>query len=162
MERRLALLQQLDDEGRSDNLRALVEAFVEPLYDMSVARPNSTYARFLAQAYRNAIVIPLISEERGLREGYRDWLRRVEPHLTHLPEAVKRLRVDQVASMTIHTLAYWEGGQGDEALPLVARLEDLIDSCVAVLEAPTSDSTRAMLRAAHRQRAEDQAPSSQT
>jgi AcrR family transcriptional regulator len=48
---RLALLKRLDHEGRSADVRGLVEALVVPLSNATIRRPGSFYARFLAASY---------------------------------------------------------------------------------------------------------------
>jgi AcrR family transcriptional regulator len=151
-ERRHAALRELDAAGRGDDLRGLVEAFVYPIVEMSLDRPGSSYARFLSQAYRDDTVIRIAGQEH-LRGAFLAWSERVSAQMAHIPAPLQRARIERVASMVIHTLALWEGGRGEQDIPLPARLDDLVDSCVAVVNGPVSRETRSGLRARPRKQA---------
>src|SRR5262245_15652702 len=47
--RRRVLIDQLDDRGRGDDVRSLLEASIDPFAEATLGRPDSRYARFLAQ-----------------------------------------------------------------------------------------------------------------
>jgi len=142
--RRLALLAELDAQG-TPSLRDIVAALIHPLAEATVGRPGSCYARFLAQAWTDPIASTLV--ERNLQgESHRAVRTRLVAQLDHLPEPLRQGRVDRVLALVVLTLAAWEAGQvRRDAPPLTARLADLVDSCVAVLEAPASPDTRAAL-----------------
>ncbi|WP_370654874.1 TetR/AcrR family transcriptional regulator [Prescottella sp. R16] len=133
--RRRAMLDDLDASGTAPTIRAAVEALVLPLAAETLYRDGSCYARFLAQAMFDPALADTIRKH--LRaESYR----RVEYLLSDLcpaPDEVASWRTDNVVLLTMASLAAREGTDRTPA-QTAAIVADLIDTCVAVLEAPTS------------------------
>jgi AcrR family transcriptional regulator len=136
---RLARIDALDREGRGQDLRALVEVLVEPLAAATLDRPGSTYARFLAQVIGDPKTSALVARHLAA-ESFRITLDRMVAHLQAVPEELRPFRVDRAVGLVLISLANWEGTPGSPA-----RVADLVDACVAVLQAPLSDRTRAEL-----------------
>ncbi len=148
-EQRQARLAELDDAGEVPTVRQLVEVLVEPLAEATL-RPGSCWARFLVQGYAD----PELSEVvRRTFEGraYFDTLARLTERSTHLPEAVRRRRVEHAVGLAVMSLA---GAEARRASPGAATgdlrddalVADLLDTCTAVIEAPASATTRTALR----------------
>jgi AcrR family transcriptional regulator len=149
--RRLEMLAVLERDGRTGDLRALIEAFVVPLAEAQ--RRGSFYARFLAQVLGGPAEGAL---EMDVLEGMRRFLRHADACLGHLPPRLRELRLRLAAGLMIHALADHERGLEAPragAVPVAALIADLIDVAVAMLTAPASPSTRRELRAAARKRA---------
>jgi AcrR family transcriptional regulator len=148
-ERRLSFLADLDAAGQGQDVRALVEALVLPLAEATLGRPDSHYARFLAQAVTDPGASMLV--RRHLRaESFRsvcDRLMEQAEAATNLPDQLRSSHVDRVVGMAIFSLAGWEGGRFVDDLPMDARLADLVDACVALVLGPVSDDTRNALAA---------------
>ena len=138
---RLARIEELDRQGRGHDLRALVEVLIDPLADATLGRPGSTYARFLAQVLADPKMSALVGHHL-LAESFRIARDRMAVHLDHVPEELRPLRVERAIGLVLISLASWEGTPGSPA-----RVADLVDACVAVLQAPLSDPTRAALAA---------------
>jgi AcrR family transcriptional regulator len=113
----------------------LVEALVRPLAAATIYRRDSCHARFLAQA----IFAPELSELMAarLRAGIVQeiWDRLVLG--SRLPRSTAMQRMSSVVVLTLSTLAAHEGRRMTRrAADLVVR--DLVDTCVGVLEAPST------------------------
>jgi len=138
---RLARIEELDRQGRGHDLRALVEVLVDPLADATLGRPGSNYARFLAQVIGDPKTSALVARHL-LAESFRITLDRMVAHLEAVPEELRPFRLDRAVGLVLISLANWEGTPGSPA-----RVADLVDACVAVLQAPMSERTRAALTA---------------
>jgi AcrR family transcriptional regulator len=140
-ERRLQLLDQLDDDA---SLRDLVEVLAVPLAEHALQPGGSTWARFLVQGYADPELSHVV---RSRVEGrpYQEVRRRMAEALTHLPPELRDRRTDQATGLLVSGLAAAEAGHGT-SLPADALVSDLIDLCTALLEAPASPSTLALLQ----------------
>jgi AcrR family transcriptional regulator len=143
-EQRLAMLDALAADDRNGDLRALCRVLVDPLVNMTVARRGTSYARFLAHSYRDPVLVRAF-ERSAQGAGIRRWRERVADCLADVPPPLRRVRIDRVVSLVIVTVAAWESGGGGRRLPLQARTADLVDTCVAILEAAVSAETTAAL-----------------
>ncbi|MFJ2767122.1 TetR/AcrR family transcriptional regulator [Streptomyces sp. NPDC087300] len=154
-EARLRRLAALDAEGRGKELRALVEVFVHPMAER-ISRaaadpdaPPSHFLRFVAQAlYVDGIAPHDLAAEPWTRALHQ--LRpRIDACLAELPAPVRADRWRVFVGLTLHTLADHERAlQSGAAAPghrtdlLVANL---VDAAVALLTAPVSPATGALL-----------------
>ena len=151
--RRTEILDRLEAEGRSDNLRSLVEAMVYPLADQLYRKSASRhYVRFLAQAWRNptgdlhnAVTAELNSSviRVGLLAG---------SLMQNMPEEIRDQRLAMLPGTVVHALADFDtfisgraptADKPDEEVRLFAA--SLVDVVVATLSAPASDDTRSAL-----------------
>jgi AcrR family transcriptional regulator len=137
---RLAMIEALDAAGRGEDLRALVEAMVDPLADNTLGRPGSAYARFLAQVLADPKMAVVVGRHLQA-ESFRIVRQRIAAHLADLPVELQLARGERVVGLVIISLAAWEDLAGTSS----AQVGDLIDACVAVLRAPVSARTRAAL-----------------
>lgn len=136
---RLAMIEQLDADGRGQDLRSLVEVLVDPLADATLGRPGSAYARFLAQVLADPKTSALVG--RHLRaESFRIARQRLADQLDGVPDELRVVRLERAVGLVIISLAAWEDTPGSPA-----RVADLVDACVAVLRAPLSARTRSAL-----------------
>lgn len=144
-EARRQLLDELDAAERPPQIRELVNVLVDPLADATVRRSESYYCRFLAQSHTDPNWTRLVElSQHGT--AYRRWRQQLHEQLVHLPAELRFERIDRVVTMAIITLSRWERGPNRGPVPLGARLQDLVDSAVAVLEAPASPTTSALLQ----------------
>jgi AcrR family transcriptional regulator len=139
-ERRLQLLDHLDDHA---SLRDLVEVLAVPLAEHSLRPEGSTWSRFLVQGYADPELSHVV---RSRVEGrpYQEVRRRLAERLDHLPAELRDRRTDQATGLLVAGLAAAEAGHGS-GLPADALVSDLVDLCTAVLEAPASATTLALL-----------------
>lgn len=134
---RLAVLEQLERDGRAGNLQALVEALVYPF--LAALRPGSCYARFLAavwadQLHSHVFVLPLRE-----MEGLRRIQRRLRTRLAHLPPRVWRQRLDLLGTLLIAAAARHEYDLRQRralARDTSALASDLTQTFVAMLSVP--------------------------
>ncbi len=132
---RRRMLDALDSSGAAPTVRSAVEALVLPLAEETLDRPGSHYARFLAAAVSDPALADLVG--RHLRGAS---FRRVHRLLTELcpaPGEVASWRADNVVVLTMTSLAAREGADRTPA-QTAAIVTDLVDTCAAVLTAPTS------------------------
>jgi AcrR family transcriptional regulator len=139
---RLALIERLDAQGRGRDVRALVEAMVDPLAEATLGRPGSAYARFLAQVLADPKMSGVVGRHL-LAESFRLVRQRLGELLADVPVELHPIRVERVVGLAIISLAAWEDVPGTSPL----QVADLIDACVAVLQAPVSERTRKALGA---------------
>lgn len=132
--RRRAMISQLTNERRSD-LRFLVEVLIRPLADETLYRPESYYARFLTQAIYDPVLASRIEDH--ISAGSYRQVRRMLTEATALPKTIAEWRVRHVIVLTINILAMWEG-QKRSASKTDSIVTDAVDTCVAVLTAPST------------------------
>lgn len=137
----------LDALGAHPTRRELVEALVVPLADHVLAG-RSHWARFQVQAAHDPTfskTVRLAFEGSTFRE-VRDGLL---AGLDHLPEPLRARRVDHAVGLVVTSLASLEGGDraGARTVSPAARIADLVDMAVGVLDAPVSAATTAALTA---------------
>lgn len=134
---RQELLDRMDRMGGPTIHRA-VEALILPLAAETLGRPDSRYARFLAQALFDPALADTL--QRHLRA---ETFRRIYQLLIDLcptPGRVAAWRADHIVMLSITSFAAREGTARtpDETAAFVS---DLVDTCVAVLAAPVSTLT---------------------
>jgi AcrR family transcriptional regulator len=143
---RRVLLDQLDAEGRGDDVRALLEASIDPFARATLGRSDSRYARFLTQIMSD----PDLTGPAG-RDLQADGLRRVHERLfqamADVPVALRRGRIRRVFVLAVVSTAALEGGPPLDPAARAIQVADLVDSCVAVIAAPASDRTLQALAA---------------
>lgn len=145
-ERRLQLLDALDERPEPATARDLVEVIAVPLAEHALAPEGSWWARFLMQG----LVDPALSETVRTRfEGrpYQEVRRRTAALLTHLPAGLRQRRTDQAIGLIAAGLAAAEAGHRGPLAP-DALVADLVDVATGVLDAPASATTLAGLDAA--------------
>lgn len=113
----------------------LVKVLIDPLAAHTVATPESGYARFLARAEADPVFLP-IARAATQSTSYRKWRNLTAEQLTHLPKPIRYIRIDRVVAMVIQTLALWEDGRGKRGQRLETLIDDLAETCEAVLAAP--------------------------
>jgi AcrR family transcriptional regulator len=141
---RIDMLDQLDAAARPLEVRDFVTALIEPLADATVRRPGSHYGRFLAQSHADPSWSGAVEESQH-GSGYRRWREGLLGCFEHLPAGLRSARIDRMVTMVIITLGRWEGAGGRGRVPLEARVQDLVDTAVAVIEAPVSATTALLL-----------------
>jgi AcrR family transcriptional regulator len=134
---RLAMLEQLDREGRPADVRGLIEALIVPLSKWTIRRSGSFYARFLAVSYADPQWAEAV-QRAAQGAAFKCWRDQLERALPQLPVPVRRVRIDRAVPMVIGALARWEGGLGRRGLSDGALTTDLADTTVAFLTAPSS------------------------
>jgi AcrR family transcriptional regulator len=160
--RRAHLLAELDASGRGDDVRALVEAAIDPFADATLGRPDSRYARFLAQVMADPGMSGLAARDLQA-EGLRIVHQRLVAAMTEVPRPLRAGRIHRSFVFGIVSIAAWEGGPADLGLAEhgpagSARVADLVDTCVAILEAPASRRTHHALATAPAGPATDRRP----
>lgn len=128
--RRRELLEALGD---TPTLHDLVDALVRPSAEAVLETEGSHWARFVLAGFTDPTVAGVV--RRSIEgEAYRDVLGRLTDALDHLPEPLRRGRVDQALGLAFVTLAAAEAQRRrPEPGPAVA---DLVNVCTAVLAAP--------------------------
>ncbi len=149
-ERRLRLLDQLDENGPDADLKALVEVFVSPLVEV-VAETAGWYGRFVAQLRWDAFGADVLA---GLSStaSARATLRRVERCLGHLPVSIRRSRVEQFVTLVFGTIAGWEWARDRRRNPGLSAgllVAELVSTGVGLLDAPVVSPRSPALLAAN-------------
>jgi AcrR family transcriptional regulator len=139
-ERRHAHLTALREAGGIDDLRAFVEAVLVPLIEV-VAEADGWYARFLARTRWDPTAWEVV-ESLAVSASLQEAVRELVPALRDLPPAVRRHRLDQVVTLTIGTIAGWEGApsRGEKRLSQALLTTELVATAVALLTAPYEPS----------------------
>lgn len=151
--RRQQMLDDLDRSIAAPELRQLADVLVRPLAECTVGVPSSTYARFLHQGGADPMMAELIRTSL-VAASFLTTRQRLAAHpdVTDVPVAIRLGRIDLATATMTYALSAWESsiaagiatgldGRGD------ARLEGLIDLVAAMVAAPISSTTAALLGA---------------
>lgn len=135
-----AIAPSAEDAGER---RALLAAIVVPLTDAVAATPDSCYARFLAQVLSSDVVAG--NSREPFTAAYRAASARLAAGLDHLPPTIARLRLDHAVLLVVGALARWEQARADGVAVLDPDLlaTELVDSCLGLLDAPSTAHARA-------------------
>lgn len=128
----------LNGEGLA--LRDLVEILVVPVAEAVLLQPESCWARFLLQSMSDPILgqVALASVEGA---AYRTVSDRIQEELSQLPGPIARRRFNHVVGLLFLNLAAAERAQAEKLpsdLPIYAVITDLVDTSLALLQAPSS------------------------
>ena len=151
MERRRILVAQ----HRPRELRAWVECYVLPILEQG-EQQDSHYLCFIAmlqQAGQRQPFDRLPAEFRDSIDAFHD---QIAALLTDIPERLRRHRISQALTFSVHASADRERSRsaGRAVLPFALHVADLLDGLVGFLTAPASDAALAAL--------EDVAPNTTT
>lgn len=136
--RRQVMLDEMEGHGTPMTTRQTVEAMVRPLASESLDRPGSRYARFLIQAMFDPTLADVI--QKHLRaESYRR-VRQLMAESCQAPPEIAEWRVQNLVLFSLATLAAREDSDRTPEQTM-AITTDLVDSCVAILEAATTTET---------------------
>lgn len=151
--RRREMLAALDDEGRTDDLRGVLEAFGYPIAER-VCAGGSWYARFVTQVVFISGVDPLAPQHRDVTRGFVEVVARLERLLRRLPDEVRHIRLPAALGLAFQALAQEEQRRTETATPRSTMLvaASVVDMQEAMLRAPTSATTRRELRQVRRPR----------
>ncbi|SED55725.1 DNA-binding transcriptional regulator, AcrR family [Rhodococcus jostii] len=134
-ERRQALLNDLTALGTPPTARQAIEALIRPLAAATLGRPDSMYARFLVQVTNDPALAEFVQKHLSA-ESFRR-VRDLIVGLARAPHDVAGWRVVSIINLSLVTLARWEKHERTEG-QTEAIVSDLVDTCVAVLEAPST------------------------
>ena len=136
---RAGLLARLAEQGKLDDLRALVEALVVPFAHRLADHDGREYLRIVEQ------LVGLFDlwdvEVAGGPTGAQQVLLYIQSHLGHLPLALRHERVTIVLALVSETLAMRARALEDGRKPALAHDEfvsNLVDMAVGALSAPSS------------------------
>ncbi|MEV0052325.1 helix-turn-helix domain-containing protein [Saccharopolyspora shandongensis] len=138
-DQRLRHLAEMQVEGRSSELRSLLEAFVFPLA-AGTAEPDCHYARFLAQfsadpRYRTSWGWETATSLRLVWVGIRRCL-------AHLPDSTVQARLRMLEHLVLHTIADHERAKDHNASDTPEWVTGLVDAAEGLLTAPTTQHQR--------------------
>lgn len=137
---RARLLTRLDAAPSAPDARQLMSVMVGPLADATL-RPGSCWARFLAQGWTDPTVATVVHRV-AEGEAYRATRARlVEAVHTSVPEPLRERRVEIAIGTLFLALAAAERQLADAGhlrLPSDAITTDLVDTCTAIIAAPSS------------------------
>jgi AcrR family transcriptional regulator len=140
--RRSELLARPAAPAAGHDLRFYVEAFIAPLSDQLVPRPEGNYClRFLEQYRHFPIDYALLTR---LEPSAFDMGDRIRDLLAYMPATIVEARLQNAWSMIVAALAaaehaMSEGRVGEARLPLITA--NLVDTMTAALSAPVSAET---------------------
>ena len=139
--RRHRLLDDLETDGRADDLLALVDATIRPLVEV-VAETDGWYARFLVRTRWDAFAQQVLADVPAL-SSFRRAIHLIEEVLDDASD-IRFDRIDQMSTLFIGTIAGWEWRRhSGRPVPTPGALcADLAATSHAVLLAPTpADAT---------------------
>ncbi len=141
-ERRLLRLETTSP----DDLVAIVEALVCPLTSV-VDETHGWYGRFLERTRWDTFARSVVADLPVLA-GYVRATALLSAALDHLPAPRRAHRLDQAGTMLVATVAGWEWNRqrGAPALDLATFDTDLVNTIIAVLDAPLTSEPGARRR----------------
>jgi AcrR family transcriptional regulator len=134
-ERRTAMLLALGPEAST---RQLVEVLVLPLIESVLGRSPSYWARFLVQAIGDPAT-GLAALDAVDDQAIQATQARLEDRLSHLPPAVRTLRVQSIFGYACVALAAYEVGALPAGLTGEALTTEIVDACCGLVDAPSSE-----------------------
>ena len=151
-ERRTELLARVCADGAVPSVRELVETLVRPVAEHTILAPSSHWARFLMQCTSDPTLTAVV--RRSVEgQAYRELADRLLTSIDHVPEPLRVRRVEHAVGVVFMSLAATEAAKDAGVAPVVpiaTQIEDLIDMCVGLLEAPPSPATLASLEQTER------------
>ncbi len=147
--RRDEWFDRLESEGRADDLRSLVEAFVTPLADEARSE-DSQYLMFLAHLFLHTPgdVGEILRKHEA---GEQRWSALVRAALSNIPAQLVMSRLWLMGRHVVISLAVYQRrglGIGDQVGGFEVYLSNMIDAVTAYLSCPVSEATKAQVRAA--------------
>jgi AcrR family transcriptional regulator len=148
--RQLELCAALDAQGRTFDVRGLVEASLEPF--AMLEPPDSWFVRFLAELMKDPdeFTEVLAGVEPELVTGSKLLETRLERALEHLPRPLFEIRLNLAINAGLSAIARSHeaggggGGGGALQVPIDVLLADLIEATTAFLEVPAPASAAAL------------------
>jgi AcrR family transcriptional regulator len=141
-ERRLALVQQIERDSRTEDRRALIEALVHPFAES--LSPGSYYARFQAQVWADGVHAPLLAYELKGMEGIQRVMTWLDNALGEIPQPLRNMRLMLMSRFMIVALADYERELQRSTVPappVAAVIANIVDMMVAMVSAPISPAT---------------------
>ncbi len=146
-------LPQLDErrrmltaQCRPTDLRSLVECYVLPTLEQG-EEEGSHYLSFVAMLQQHASreLFSEVPPEFRLRTDR--FCQEVGQLLTHLPDPIRRHRINQALTFSVHAASDRERAKMHDraVLPFAVHVADVLDGLVGFLRAPVSASTLAAL-----------------
>jgi AcrR family transcriptional regulator len=139
-DKRLILLAELEQQGRADDIRGLLEAFVYPFVDFIKTNEASYYVNFLARFYSySGAGAGFSTIDQPWMTGVLSITAAIAKKLHYLPEPVVTLRLSLMGAQLIHSIASCEEQlRGDQTVDLTTFTETLIDFLQGGLSQPLS------------------------
>jgi AcrR family transcriptional regulator len=138
--RRLELIDELDAQGKGNELYSLLRAVLQP-HAETIPDASNHFLGLLARllldegslAGQGAAASSFLSAHDLLRT-------RIRAHVPHLRPAAFRRRYDQLFNFAVVTLAVRKRQAGERATPVIDVLNELITTIAAALVAPAKPS----------------------
>jgi AcrR family transcriptional regulator len=145
--RQLELCAALDAQGRTFDVRGLVEASLEPF--AMLEPPDSWFVRFLAELMKDPdeFTEVLAGVEPEHVTGSKLLETRLERALEHLPRPIFEIRLNLAINAGLSAIARSHEADGHAAglqVPIDVLLADLIEATTAFLEVPAPASAAAL------------------
>ncbi|CAH0990504.1 hypothetical protein SIN8267_00596 [Sinobacterium norvegicum] len=139
-DKRLILLEVLAGEGRTGDLRGLLEAFVYPFVDFIRTNEASYYVNFLARFYSySGSGAGFSSIDQPWMSGVLAITAEISKQLNYLPQPIVTLRLSLMGAQLIHSIAACETQiRSGQSVDLTAFTETLIDFLQGGLTQPLS------------------------
>jgi AcrR family transcriptional regulator len=142
--RRREMLASLDERGRGNEVRDLLQAYIYPLAER-VGRPDgvSWYLRFVAQMFLSSDFDPFSAPYAAETAGLAVVAERLSRHLEHLPPELRDARMRSTFGLVVQAFAEHERrlGDGSATLPVPLLAAHLVDMAESLMRAPLSPTT---------------------
>ncbi len=153
--RRIELLEKIETDGRTSDVRSLVEAIVLPIMQEIDADPaGHFYIRFMAQAigHPQLDLVELWQQEHS--DGLEKTLNYLRKTLPHIPKILFGQRFGLAFEQIVHSLADREKLRNSSSntfeVDSALFVNNLIDSISGGMAAPISKATQACLDNLHK------------
>lgn len=150
--RRCQMLEELDQGGQSNDIRALVAAVVYPFIEQVSVSQESYYVGFLSRYYSYTQPKAVFSEDKPWMSGLMSINNRLQSLLGDIPPVVLGQRLTLMGSLTIHSIADFEQRARQLAAdspPASVFASLLVDFIHSGLVSPLAEQTLATLGAAN-------------
>lgn len=151
-QRRMEMLDQIEADGRTDDLRAIAETIVWPLAElMSREEDGAHYVRFLTEIFLTPDFDVTEMVEGRLNYGVGRAFRMIEQALGEMPASILRQRLPLIMHSGTYAMADIHATRlrrRDSArqLDVERAVHNLIDMWVGAVSAPVSEQTLKLLK----------------
>jgi AcrR family transcriptional regulator len=145
-ELRRTMIRDLDVDHRGDDIVGLVAALMFPLVGY-VTTHDGWYGRFLVRTEFDHFATT-VKNALPVSGPVREIMQRLVNQLTDVEPRVRQLRVEQMMTHYIGTVADWEWARerGARRMTTEALRQDLLATCVAILTAPAKIHTELSIK----------------
>jgi AcrR family transcriptional regulator len=139
----------LKARANPDDLRAQLEAHILPLIELAES-PDSSYVSFIEQLQR-AGAVDVFEHQPNAVKSQADFTCAMQGLLSHIPEPVRTVRIQQAQDLAVHLAAERERAirRNDPVVSFALFVSGVVDGLAGFLQVPASAETEQLISREH-------------